>query len=154
MPPRDAYLIDGLRLPVGKAGGLYKTIIPERFTSYLLHAFREKYPVLETDMDELLLGNAVGTGGNMARYALLHAGFPPRIPASKAPAWPPDVSTISATSASGGTSNFTNAPSSPPLNSTATICSKPPKTPPTPPTSPKMNSWPGPWKATAGPWWR
>ena len=82
MPPRDAYLIDGLRLPVGKAGGLYKTTIPERFTSYLLHAFREKYPVLETDMDELLLGNAVGTGGNMARYALLHAGFPPRIPAT------------------------------------------------------------------------
>lgn len=82
MPHRDAYLIDSLRLPVGKAGGLYKSVIPERFTAHLLRAFREKYPALETELDELLLGNAVGTGGNLARYALLEAGFSPHIPAT------------------------------------------------------------------------
>lgn len=82
MPDRDAFLIDGLRLPVGKASGLYKSVIPERFTAHLLRAFREKYPFLETDLDELLLGNAVGTGGNVARYALLEAGFSPQIPAT------------------------------------------------------------------------
>ena len=82
MPPRDAFLIDGLRLPVGKAGGLYKTTIPERFTAHLLRAFREKYPALETELDELVLGTAVGTGGNPARYALLEAGFSPQLPAT------------------------------------------------------------------------
>lgn len=82
MPDRDAFLIDGLRLPMGKAGGLYKSVIPERFTAHLLRAFCEKYPTLESDLDELLLGNAVGTGGNVARYALLEAGLPPQIPAT------------------------------------------------------------------------
>ncbi len=82
MPDRDAFLIDGLRLPVGKAGGRYKTVIPERFTAHLLRAFREKYPLLDTELDELLLGTAVGTGGNPARYALLEAGFSPTIPAT------------------------------------------------------------------------
>lgn len=82
MPTRDAFLIDGLRLPVGKAGGLYKTVIPERFTAHLLRAFREKYPFLETHLDEVLLGTAVGTGGNPARYALLEAGFSASIPAT------------------------------------------------------------------------
>ncbi len=82
MPASEAYLLDGLRLPVGKANGLYKTVLPEHFTAHLLRAFREKYPVLETSLDEVLLGNAVGTGGNMARYALLEAGFPETIPAT------------------------------------------------------------------------
>lgn len=82
MPDRDAYLIDGLRLPVGKAGGLYKTVIPERFTAHLLRAFREKFPFLQTELDELLLGTAVGTGGNPARYTLLDAGFSPEISAT------------------------------------------------------------------------
>jgi len=82
MPGPDAFLIDGLRLPVGKAGGLYKTVIPERFTAHLLRTFREKYPILDTELDELLLGTAVGTGGNPARYALLEAGFSPNIPAT------------------------------------------------------------------------
>lgn len=82
MSDRDAFLIDGLRLPVGKAGGLYKTVIPERFTAHLLRAFREKHPILDTELDELLLGTAVGTGGNPARYALLEAGFSPTLPAT------------------------------------------------------------------------
>jgi acetyl-CoA C-acetyltransferase len=82
MPHSDAYLLDALRLPVGKANGLYKTVIPEKLTAHLLRAFAEKYPFLPGDLDEMLLATAVGTGGNPARYALLEAGFSPEIPAT------------------------------------------------------------------------
>jgi acetyl-CoA C-acetyltransferase len=78
---KSTYLVDGLRLPVGKANGVYKNVIPEVFTGYLLNHFREKYPFLQNELDEVILGCALGTGGNMARFALLEAGFAENIPA-------------------------------------------------------------------------
>ena len=78
----DNYIIDGLRLPIGKANGRYKNILPEVFTAYLLKYFPLKYPFLHDNLDEIILGNAFGTGGNMARYALLEAGFKSEIPAT------------------------------------------------------------------------
>ncbi len=78
---RNTYLIEGLRLPIGKKNGIYKTIIPEVFTGYLLKKIIEKYPYLQNEVDEIILGCALGTGGNMARYTALEAGFPETVPA-------------------------------------------------------------------------
>ena len=78
----ETYIIDGLRLPIGKANGLYKNTLPEVFTAHLLQQFQVKYPFLKENIDELILGNALGTGGNMARYVLLEAAFNIETPAT------------------------------------------------------------------------
>lgn len=77
---KSTYLVEGFRLPVGKANGLYKNVIPEVFTGFLLNHFREKYPFLQNELDEVILGCALGTGGNMARFATLEADFSANIP--------------------------------------------------------------------------
>ncbi len=78
----SAYIVEGLRLPTGKANGYYKAEIPEHLMAEILRGFVRKYPSLIHVLDELVVGNALGTGGNMARYALLEAGFPLSIPAT------------------------------------------------------------------------
>lgn len=76
----NAYLIEGIRVPVGKANGYYREVIPEKLLAHLLHDLRLRHP--GWPVDEVLAGVALGTGGNMARYALLEAGFPDNIPAT------------------------------------------------------------------------
>jgi acetyl-CoA C-acetyltransferase len=79
--PNQTYIIEGKRLPIGKANGIYKAIIPEVFTGKLINFFLEKYPFLKNETDELILGCALGTGGNMARFTALEAGFSEQTPA-------------------------------------------------------------------------
>ena len=75
MQPQSTYIIESYRLPVGKVNGYYKSIIPEVLTAVLLKKMIEKYPFIRSETDELVLGCALGTGGNMARYATIEAGF-------------------------------------------------------------------------------
>ena len=76
------YIIGGLRTPIGKTGGVLKSFLPEQLTSYLLNALLEKYKLTSKCIDELILGNCVGHGGNIARLSLLQAGWPMHIPAT------------------------------------------------------------------------
>ncbi len=46
----------------------------------VLNGITEKYKVNSKDIDQVVLGNAVGTGGNIARVTLLEAGWPESIP--------------------------------------------------------------------------
>lgn len=78
---RDVYFADYLRLPIGKQNGLYGSVIPEKFTEYLLNALFFKNPPLAEVADLLILATSVGTGGNMARYIGLSAGLPVTTPA-------------------------------------------------------------------------
>lgn len=59
-----------LRLPVGKVNGIYKEIIPESLASTVIQELKVD------NINEVILANAFGTGGNMARYATLEAGLP------------------------------------------------------------------------------
>jgi acetyl-CoA C-acetyltransferase len=77
---KSTYIVDGFRLPIGKVNGIYKNVIPEIFTGLLLKKLLEKYPQLAYESDEIILGCALGTGGNMTRYTALGAGFPERTP--------------------------------------------------------------------------
>lgn len=71
------YIHQALRLPIGKANGIYKGTIPEALMAAVLKEIQARAGVLP---DELILANAFGTGGNMGRYASLLAGFPETIP--------------------------------------------------------------------------
>ncbi len=70
---RNVYILGGLRTPIGKTGGFLKDLLPEDMVSMLIKALIKKYGV--NSFDELYLGNAIGTGGNIARLSLLKAGL-------------------------------------------------------------------------------
>jgi acetyl-CoA C-acetyltransferase len=76
------YIIGGLRTPIGKTGGALKAFLPEHLAAHLLNKLLEKYNLSSENIDELLLGNCVGPGGNIARLSLLQAGWPLYIPAT------------------------------------------------------------------------
>ena len=68
-------------MPIGKANGIYKNIIPENLAAFLLRKIVERNDLSYQEIDEVILANAFGTGGNMARYAALSAGLSENIPA-------------------------------------------------------------------------
>lgn len=77
-----AYIIDGLRVATGKAGGYYKTVLPETLVAVLLDSLITRNTVNPSELDEVLLANSFGTGGNMARYAALLSDIPAVVPAT------------------------------------------------------------------------
>ncbi|MEC9489913.1 MAG: thiolase family protein [Halanaerobiales bacterium] len=76
------YILGGLRTAIGKTGGYFKKMLPEDLTAEILNALLEKYKLEAADIDQVMLGNAVGPGGNIARLSLLKAGWPLSIPAT------------------------------------------------------------------------
>ncbi len=74
MPP--SHILFAHRLPVGKQGGVYKAVIPEDFTAHLISESLKQMPgFVSHDIEQLILGTSLGTGGNMARYTALQAGL-------------------------------------------------------------------------------
>lgn len=76
------YLIGGLRTPIGKTGGFLKAMLPEHLSSIVLNKVVAKYELSPTNLDHVILGNAVGPGGNISRVSVLAAGWPYSIPAT------------------------------------------------------------------------
>lgn len=75
------YMIGGLRTPVGKTGGILKDLLPEQLAATVLNEVLQKYKLMPNHIDQVLLGNAVGPGGNIARVSVLAAGWPYTTPA-------------------------------------------------------------------------
>ena len=80
---KDVYIIDALRTPVGKFGGMFSSIRPDDLASYVLKALVERNPNLDVNaIEDVILGaaNQAGEGNrNVARMALLLAGLPKEI---------------------------------------------------------------------------
>ncbi|WP_090233959.1 acetyl-CoA C-acyltransferase [Fictibacillus solisalsi] len=70
---KRAVIVRAIRTPIGKAGGIFKDI-----PLYELAAPVLKYAAagVEEKIDDVILGNVVGPGGNAARVSALEAGFP------------------------------------------------------------------------------
>ncbi|SHJ34984.1 thiolase family protein [Propionispora hippei] len=75
------YLIGGCRTPIGKTGGRLKQFLPEKLAAAVLHNTLAAYHLLPATINQVILGNAVGPGGNIARVSVLEAGWPYAIPA-------------------------------------------------------------------------
>lgn len=76
-----SYIIDAVRVPIGKVNGIYRHVLPEELAAFLIKSLIERNPGLEVIVQEVILANAFGTGGNMARYATLAAGLSNKVPA-------------------------------------------------------------------------
>lgn len=70
------YIVGGLRTPIGKTNGCLKDLLPEKLIAHLIQNIVKKYNLKNEYIEEVILGNSIGPGGNLARLSLLEAGLP------------------------------------------------------------------------------
>ena len=70
---KKVYVLDAKRTAIVTSNGKFKSVRPEIMGARLLKSFFP--PFRSTQIDEIIMGNAVGTGGNIARLTTLTAGF-------------------------------------------------------------------------------
>lgn len=73
-------IVAAKRTPFGKYGGALRSLEPEMLLKPLLLHLSEQCPELKYRTDDVILGNVVGNGGNIARKSLLEAGLSETIP--------------------------------------------------------------------------
>jgi 3-oxoadipyl-CoA thiolase len=75
-----AYLVDGIRTPIGRYAGVLSTVRPDDLAAHVLRALRARHPSVDwSTVDDVVLGcvNQAGEDNrNVARMALLLAGLP------------------------------------------------------------------------------
>ena len=79
-----AYIVNAVRTPVGKYGGVLKTVRADDLAAIVLREIVEKNRINPEKVDEVILGCANQAGEdnrNVARMSALIAGFPYSVPA-------------------------------------------------------------------------
>lgn len=74
---KNAVIVKAKRTIIGKQGGLLKTYAPEQLAASVI---KELVQGMEKRIDDVVLGNAVGPGGNVARLSALESGLPLTVP--------------------------------------------------------------------------
>jgi 3-oxoadipyl-CoA thiolase len=79
-----AYLVDGVRTPIGRYGGALAAVRPDDLAAHAIRALLARVPALDpARIDEVILGCANQAGEdnrNVARMAVLLAGLPEEVP--------------------------------------------------------------------------
>jgi acetyl-CoA acyltransferase len=81
----SSYVYSAVRTPFGRYGGALSGVRPDDLAATVLAGLLAKTPGLDPDRSEVVFGNANGAGEdnrNVARMAVLLAGWPVTIPAS------------------------------------------------------------------------
>jgi acetyl-CoA C-acetyltransferase len=79
--PRRAIIIAARRTAIGKLGGLHKRRSIEKLAAPLIPALLADAGLDAQAIDEVIIGNAAGGGGNPARLIALAAALPDAVPA-------------------------------------------------------------------------
>lgn len=79
-PDRQPVIVAACRSPIARAGGALAHLPPEALAAPVLRAALEGSGLAAGDLADVILGNAVGGGGNLARLAALEAGLPIDLP--------------------------------------------------------------------------
>ncbi|MDA2808376.1 thiolase family protein [Nocardiopsis suaedae] len=77
---RRPVVLAALRTPVGRAGGALARVRAEDLLAPVLRAVLAESGAAPGDIDDVVVGNAAGGGGNVARLASLTAGLPVGVP--------------------------------------------------------------------------
>jgi acetyl-CoA acetyltransferase len=80
---RNAVIVDAVRTPSGKRNGAFKDIHPADLASLPLRALVERNELDPGRVEDVILGCVMQTGEqgvNIARNAVLAAGFPEEVP--------------------------------------------------------------------------
>lgn len=81
----EAVIVDAVRTPVGKYGGVLKDVRPDDLSAHILRALAVRTHLDPTLIDDVLWGCANQAGEdnrNVGRMAVLLAGFPQSVPAA------------------------------------------------------------------------
>jgi 3-oxoadipyl-CoA thiolase len=80
----DAYLVDGVRTPIGRYGGSLAPVRPDDMGAHVIRELMKKLPSVSPEaIDEVILGCANQAGEdnrNVARMSTLLAGLPTSVP--------------------------------------------------------------------------
>lgn len=79
----EAYIIDGVRTPVGRYGGALASVRPDDLSALVIGEVVRRSGIDAAAVDEVVFGNANGAGEenrNVARMAWLLAGLPQEVP--------------------------------------------------------------------------
>lgn len=66
-------IVEALRTPIGRAGGALRQVTAPLLAAPVLTELAGR---VDADPNEVILGNCMGPGGNVARVAALAAGLP------------------------------------------------------------------------------
>ena len=77
---RDVFIAAGLRTPIAHRGGALAHVLPEELGACVIRALLRHLGLGGAELSGVLAGNAVGTGGNLARLMALRAGLPEEVP--------------------------------------------------------------------------
>jgi acetyl-CoA acyltransferase len=79
----EAWIVGAVRTPIGRYGGALASVRPDDLAAVVLGATLERSGIPAADLEDVYLGCANQAGEdnrNVARMALLLAGFPPEVP--------------------------------------------------------------------------
>ncbi|MHA7177461.1 thiolase family protein [Arthrobacter sp. Sr24] len=79
-PDTTAVVFMAKRLPTAKAGGAYKNYRAHELAAAVIEHLVAASGINPAEIDDVIVGNATGGGGNVARLAALTAGLPDRVP--------------------------------------------------------------------------
>lgn len=77
---RRAVIVAARRTAIGRMGGSMRAVTVEHLAAPLLNAVLADTGLRAGEVDDVILGNAAGPGGNPARLSALTAGFPVDVP--------------------------------------------------------------------------
>lgn len=83
MHRREAWIVDGVRTPIGRHGGALAAVRPDDLAAVAIQGLLRRHDVDPTAVDDVILGctNQAGEDNrNVARMALLRAGLPVEVP--------------------------------------------------------------------------
>src|SRR3954447_2042273 len=79
----NALIIDALRTPIGRYGGMLSTVRPDDFAARAIEVAVERGGLDPAEVDDVYMGNTSAAGEhnrNVARMAALLAGLPVEVP--------------------------------------------------------------------------
>ena len=82
-PLKEAWIVEALRTPFGRYGGAFSIVRPDDLAATVLEAVVTRSGINAADIDDVILGCANQAGEdnrNVARMALLVAGYPVEVP--------------------------------------------------------------------------
>jgi acetyl-CoA C-acetyltransferase len=77
---REAFVVAARRTPIGRVGGTLRHLRVESLAAPVIRAVLDDAGLAAGEVDEVVLGNVWGPGGNPARLAALTAGIDPGVP--------------------------------------------------------------------------
>lgn len=76
----EVFIVAGLRTPIAHRGGALARVLPEELGARVIRVLLQRLGLQGEEVSGVLAGNAVGTGGNLARLMALRAGLPEEVP--------------------------------------------------------------------------